>query len=76
MPLSLMSWANLNHGLCGTDSDPVYTYLANLEIGKWYWFYAEFYLSLASFLLGYGVNYVVISGVHKVLNIGKHKKIE
>ena len=48
MPISLLSWANLNHSLCDLESDPVYILLG---LGKWYWFWAEVYLSLASFLV-------------------------
>ena len=69
MPISVLTWANLNHGLCGTESDPVYIYLESIGVGKWYFFYAEIYLSAASLLLGYGINYLVISGTHGVLSL-------
>jgi hypothetical protein len=75
MPVSVLTWANLNHGLCGTDSDPVYIYLESQGSGKWYYLHAEIYLSLASLLLGYGINYLVISVTHQILNLfGKKGK--
>lgn len=44
-PISLMTWANLNHTLCGTDSDPVWRLF---ELGKWYYPLAEVYLGAAA----------------------------
>lgn len=57
MPSSLMTYANLNHSLCGYDSDPMYK---NFNLGKWYWLWAEVYLSIACFI-GYSVNLLIVS---------------
>lgn len=40
-PVALLTWANLNHSLCGTDTDPAFYYL---NLGKWYYLWAELYL--------------------------------
>ena len=45
-PLALLTWANLNHSLCGTDSDPVWLHF---ELGKWYYLLGEGYLWAACF---------------------------
>lgn len=58
-PLSLLTWANLNHCLCGTATDPFWLYL---DLGKWYYVVGEFYLSSASILLcafNFGICYFV-----------------
>lgn len=47
MPISLMTWANLNHSLCGLHSDPAYELL---NLGKWYWLVSEIYLTMAQFV--------------------------
>lgn len=65
MPVSVLTWANLNHGLCGHHSDPLYS---AFELGRWYWLWAEVYLSLAC-LIGYGYNLLVISLVHRVVGV-------
>ena len=44
-PIALLTWANLNHALCGTDSDPVWHLL---ELGKWYYLACEVYLGFAT----------------------------
>ncbi len=44
-PLSAMTWANLNHTLCGIDNDPWRTYF---NLGKYFFFWAEFYLFLGA----------------------------
>lgn len=57
-PVALISWANLNHTLCGTDSDPIW-YL--LDLGKWYYLAAEVYLGAAAFafiLVNFSIAYV------------------
>jgi hypothetical protein len=71
MPASLLTWANLNHGLCGHHSDPLYEHF---NMGKWYWLIAEVYLLLASLIIGYGVNYLVISSVFMVVGTKKNDK--
>ena len=46
-PMALLTWANLNHTLCGTDTDPFFVIL---DLGKWYWPASEIYLgSLTAF---------------------------
>ena len=57
--MALYSWANLNHTLCGTSSDPFW---AIFNLGKWYWILAEIYLgaaSFAAFLANSAICYVV-----------------
>lgn len=44
-PLSAMSWANLNHTLCGIDNDPWRVYFG---MHKYFYFWAEVYLGLTS----------------------------
>lgn len=44
-PMSALTWANLNHTLCGIDNDPWRTHF---NLGEYYFFWAEFYLSLAA----------------------------
>jgi hypothetical protein len=46
-PLSLLTWANLNHSLCGVDNDPFYSYF---EMGKWYYFWADLYLLFSCYV--------------------------
>ena len=62
-PISLMTWANLNHTLCGTDSDPVW-YLFGL--GKWYYPIAEIYLGAFATLAILG-NYAICWVVKRVI---------
>ena len=40
-PLSQLTWANLNHTLCGVDNDPFYK---GFDLGYSYYFWADFYL--------------------------------
>lgn len=49
-PVALLTWANLNHTLCGTEGDPVWLLL---DLGKWYYPAAEIYLgaSAAAFII-------------------------
>ena len=59
MPISLLTWANLNHTLCGTDSDPVWRIF---DLGKWYYLLAECYLgaaALAAIAGNFAICYVV-----------------
>jgi TMEM164 family len=59
LPVSLLTWANLNHSLCGVHNDPFYEMF---QLGKWYWFWADFYLTLACFV-GFIANIVLVTGV-------------
>lgn len=43
LPLSLLTWANLNYTLCRPDSDPLFPI-----IGNWYYVFSEYYLNLIS----------------------------
>ncbi|CAD8043136.1 unnamed protein product [Paramecium primaurelia] len=45
LPISLMTWANLNFMLCRPDHDPFVPY-----IGNWYYVFSEFYLNLVSIM--------------------------
>ena len=45
IPLSAITWANLNHGLCGVDNDPFYAFF---NLGKWFYVFAEVYLMAPS----------------------------
>ena len=53
--MSQLTWANLNHTLCGVGNDPFYE---NLELGHTYYFWADFYL-LFSCYVGICLNYVI-----------------
>ena len=45
MPISFISYANLNHTLCGVDNDP---WRRTFDMGKYYYYWAEYYLCLPS----------------------------
>lgn len=45
LPMSLMTWANLNFMLCRPDHDPFVPY-----IGNWYYAFSELYLNLVSLI--------------------------
>ena len=47
-PISAMTWANMNHTLCGVDNDIFYN---TFDLGKWYYLFAEVYLFLSSMLI-------------------------
>ena len=66
-PIAHFTWANLNHCLCGTDSDPIYT---TLNLGKWYFFVGEGYLGALGFI-GFWLNYTICFVVIKILGIGR-----
>lgn len=53
--LSALTWANLNHALCGLDNDPFYAFF---DLGKSYYGWADAYL-LFSCMVGYTVNFIV-----------------
>ena len=40
-PISLLTWANLNHTLCGVGNDPFYSHF---NLGYTYYFWSDFYL--------------------------------
>jgi TMEM164 family len=75
MPTSAVTWANLNHSLCGVDNDPFYKMF---DLGKSYYFWADFYL-LGSCLVGFALNYFVVSVgffVRGLMGLEKVKKID
>ena len=58
-PIALLTWANLNHTLCGTDSDPLWLHLG---LGKWYYAIGELYLGgacIAFYLINFGICYLL-----------------
>jgi|688.fasta_scaffold373770_1 hypothetical protein len=59
MPISRLTWANLNHTLCGVHNDPFYTYF---ELGETYYLFGDIYLMFLC-MLGYLVNIIVVSSV-------------
>lgn len=65
MPVSALTWANLNHTLCGVDNDPFYK---AFDLGKSFYFWSELYL-LFSCCVGYLVNYVIITTAFYLLSI-------
>ena len=44
--LSHLMNVNLNYSLCGSFADPFF-----VPLGKWYFFFSEFYLSLFSYFM-------------------------
>ena len=72
MPISLLSWANLNHALCGFESDPVYELL---HLGKWYWFWSEVYLTIVLVLV-FKLNCLLIETTHAVIAMVKHNSLD
>ena len=54
-PLSQLTWANLNHTLCGVGNDPFYE---NFNLGYTYYFWADFYLLFSSYV-GLALNFVI-----------------
>jgi len=65
MPISALTWANLNHTLCGVDNDPFYKMF---DLGKWYYIWSDLYL-LGSCCVGYLLNYVIIVSVFFLLGL-------
>lgn len=64
MPVSLLTWANLNHTLCGFESDILYEIF---NLGKWYWPWCELYLTIIG-LIGFIVNFIIITIVHSAID--------
>jgi len=65
MPISALTWANLNHTLCGLDNDPFYK---AFDLGKSYYGWSEVYL-LGSCFVGYFFNYVFIRITYAILGL-------
>lgn len=60
-PLSQLTWANLNHTLCGVGNDPFYE---QLNLGYTFYFWADFYLLFSCYVgivLNFAICYVVKS---------------
>ena len=60
-PIAVLTWANLNHSLCGTDTDPAYYHLG---LGKWYYLWGEIYLFILQavfFLLNFAITFTLKS---------------
>jgi hypothetical protein len=73
MPMAYLTWSNLNHSLCGTESDPIWV---NLDTGKWYYVYAELYLGLCVFIFTY-LNIAICYLVHSLFTaMGLKKSVE
>lgn len=68
MPLSRITWANLNHTLCGVKNDPFYVYL---ELGEHYYLCGDLYLMLGCFV-GHCINVPLVWTALKLF--GKEKK--
>lgn len=49
-PLSALTWANLNHTLCGIDNDP---WREAFGMHKYFYYWADFYLILASVTINF-----------------------
>ena len=64
MPMAYLTWSNLNHSLCGTESDPFWVIF---NTGKWYYVYAELYLGLCTFIFMY-LNVAICSIVRSALS--------
>jgi hypothetical protein len=62
-PISALTWANLNHTLCGIDNDP---WRVLFGMHKYFYFWADGYLSLTSHALNL-VNVMASRIIHKIL---------
>lgn len=62
-PLSHLTWANLNHTLCSVENDP---WKKTFNMGNYYFFWAEFYLFLPSFIFHY-FTLIVSRRVRKII---------
>ena len=61
--MALYTWANLNHTLCGTDSDPFFVLLGRTKI---YWPAAEIYLGAINFVV-FVVNSLICYIVKRII---------
>ena len=64
-PLSAMTWANLNHTLCGVDNDP---WRVTFGMHKYFYFWADFYLGLTSHAVCL-LNVIIVVLVQKMYKI-------
>jgi len=68
MPLSALTWANLNHTLCGLPNDPFFNFF---DLGKMFYFWSEFYL-LFSCMVGNAINLVFVTAAFKIFGSSKN----
>ena len=61
----MLTWANLNHTLCGIDNDP---FFAAFNLGEWYYFWSDIYL-LFSCTVGYLLNYFIQITVFAIVDL-------
>lgn len=77
-PISALTWANLNHTLCGIDTDP---WRKAFNLQEYFYFWAEFYLSLGALTCAYFtfglaklLNWNVFKINEEIKKVGKPKK--
>lgn len=70
-PLSAMTWANLNHTLCGIDNDP---WRAFFGMHKYFYFWGDAYLGFSSMVFNY-LNILVARLISKDLFYSDSKAI-
>lgn len=68
-PLSLLTWANLNHSLCGIDNDP---FFKHFDLGESYYLLADLYL-LFSCMVGNLLNIVIVTITLKLCSCFRQK---
>jgi len=71
MPLSRLTWANLNHTLCGVSNDPFYVYF---ELGEHYYLMGDFYLMFSCFI-GHLINIPIVTVALKLFGTNKKDKM-
>eukprot|EP00347_Sterkiella_histriomuscorum_P003746 403363105 len=69
-PISAMTWANLNHTLCGIDNDP---WRVTFGMHKYFFFWADGYLQLASVTISF-LNYYIAKFLCNSANSGNSQK--
>ena len=62
-PMSELTWANLNHTLCGIDTDP---WRVHFGMHKYFYYWADFYLLLASYTTYY-MNVFLLQIIKRVI---------
>ena len=72
MGFSRLTWANLNHTLCGLKSDIFYTHF---ELGESYFLYGDIYVFLLC-MSGYLINTVIVTVVLKFCGFNQSDKID
>ena len=72
MGFSRLTWANLNHTLCGTSSDLFYSHF---ELGESYFLYGDIYLIFLC-MCGYFINTVIVTIVFKLFGLNQSANIK